>query len=455
MPVIDRQSSLEDSIEQRIEALRALLGLVQLVPESWTVGSSSDKREKNPAEGLPSVTCTDYKEMITAWRKAMRWRSEMEDALSIMLAIALSTSQVGDQLFLMLIAEAGAGKTRFCDAMLVSRYCYALEHLTGFHSGWKDESGEDYSLLSRINHKTLITPEGDVVMSGPNFQEIMSQQRRIFDGTSGASYKNRKEDLRYTGLRTPWIIAGTPALMATDQSRLGDRFLRVILESPAKGEQEDIMRRVGYTALRSVLQESDGDASSCVEGDLCLAYQLTGGYVDYLRTNAQEILASIVVDEERVVSKCMELAAFTANLRARPEPDQRKDVPACKEMPTRLTHQLVRLAVCIAGVIGHHEIDTEVMRRVRKVAMDTARGQTMALVALLYSSSEGLGTNQLVSLTGKPGDKLTAVLRFMRDIDLVEYYEPTAVHGVKQRPRWRLTKEMRRSYGLVVENWNT
>ena len=49
------------------------------------------------------------------------------------------------------------------------------------------------------------------LLSSPKFAELMSQQRRIFDGTSGASYKNRKEDVRFTGLRTPWVMAVTPS----------------------------------------------------------------------------------------------------------------------------------------------------------------------------------------------------------------------------------------------------
>jgi hypothetical protein len=171
--------------------------------------------------------------VLNAWRKALEWRQELDDVLSVLLAVCFSTEQVGDQLFLQFIANAGVGKTVFCDALLTSKNCYPLEHVKGFHSGWREgQDGEDFSLITRINRKTLVTPEGDVIMSSPQFTEIMSQQRRIFDGTAGASFKNMKKDRRYTGLRTPWIIAGTPALMQTDQSRLGDRFLRICANGP-------------------------------------------------------------------------------------------------------------------------------------------------------------------------------------------------------------------------------
>lgn len=446
-------------LASRIAALKEILGKVTPIPSAW-IGSTHNHKQKangkaTPPGGSRIIPCTSWKLVVNAWRKAMLMRSDLEDVLCIALAVCLSTEQIGDQLFLQMIGDAGSGKTRFCDAMLTSSNCYALEHLTGFHSGWKDESGEDYSLLSRINHKTLITPEGDVLISSPHFPEIMSQQRRIFDGTSGASYKNRKEDLRYTGLRTPWIIAGTPALMDTDQSRLGDRFLRVCISPPAEDEKQEILRRVGYTALRSVIVASNGDAGGHVSKQMAEAYGMTGGYVDYLFGNATELLSSLQIDEESIVSQCSLLAEFTADMRARPDPDHRKEHAATKELPTRLTHQFVRLACCLAVVLNQKSINEDVLLRVRKVAMDTGRGRTLALTHYLYDAPNGLAVDQLALYEGQPPDRTKALLQFLKKIHIVELFEPDPVKGVKSRKKWRLTERMRNLFThAVIESNN-
>ena len=334
---------------------------------------------------------------------------------------------------------------------LTSKNCFALEHLTGFHSGWKaGDDGEDYSLLPRINYKTLITPEGDVIMSSPHFVEIMSQQRRIFDGTSGAIYKNTKEDRRYTGLRTPWIIAGTPALMDTDQSRLGDRFLREWIPQPNAEERAEILRRVGYTALRSVLRTSDGDARGYIDDRLALAYQLTGGYVDYLRASAEDLLSSLVINEEDNIERCATLGEFTADMRARPDRDKTKEHDATKELPSRLTHQYVRLACCLAVVKQRPEVDAEVMRVVQRVALDTSRGKTMAIAGHLYTAGlDGMETVQLAALTASTDDRVRTLLRFMQQIDVVVSFRQKT-GGLGSKVKYRLTRRMASLYRAVM-----
>lgn len=441
-------------LPRRVGALGRLLGMLEPIPEEWVKeGKRAAARSVGTMEPLP---CKSWVEVVSAWRKAMSWRPVMEDVLSVMLATALSTEQKGDQLFLQVIGDAGSGKTRFCEALLVSKSCFSLEHLTGFHSGWKDSSGQDYSLLARINKKTLITPEGDVLMSSPKFTEIMSQQRRIFDGSSGASYKNRKEDVQYTGLRTPWIIAGTHALLDMNQARLGDRFLKVIVDPPSEDEKQSILKRVGFSALRTVIQQSNCSASSIVEDRLLLAYRLTGGYVDHLRRSSSELLSQVQVDEEEVVARCTVLAEFASFLRARPAPtvphDRHKDKHDCKELPTRLTHQFVRLACCLAVVLGKRRLDGEVLVKVGKVAVDTARGSTMEVCSHLFQAGlKGMSNHSLSLLTGHGEDKGRILLAFLRSIGATELFRQRSKSGITNRSKWRLSPKMCQVWQEVME----
>lgn len=453
MPIDTLTYPLSPDLNTRVSRLRALFDRLETVPTEWLGGAKGAKRPKG-AQGkeLEPLPCTTYRDLISAWRRAMRWRQAMDDVLSVMLAVSLSTEQIGDQLFLMCIGDAGSGKTKFCDGMLVSKSCYPLEHLSGFHSGWKGsgaDSDEDFSLLARINRKTLITPEGDVLMSSPKFVEIMSQQRRIFDGTSGASFKNRKEDMRYTGLRTPWIIAGTPALLDTDQSRLGDRFLKVVISPPDEDERAEILKRVAFTALRAVQIKSDGTPQSQLDENYCEAYQLTGGYIDWLKFNT-DLIASVDF-QDRHLLHCAHLGEFVAYLRARPNPNPNRNEEASKEEPTRLTHQFVRLAACLAVVLNKSRVDDEVIRRVRKVALDTARGQTMRLVSLIYSKQRkgegGIEKRGLALHANLTDEKCSGLMRFLNRIGATKFDEGTTP-GMKSN-KYVLTPNLLRLYREV------
>ncbi len=433
-----------------VEAARQVLGRIAPVPKDWLQGKV--KLGGKTVSTLQPQRCSSFKELLNAWRIALKMRQCLEDVVTTMLAIALSTEQIGDQLFLQVIGEAGSAKTRFCDGMLVSQKCYALEHLTGFHSGWKDPSGKDYSLISRINGKTLITPEGDVLMSSPRFVEIMSQQRRIFDGTSGASFKNRDKDLRWTGLRTPWIIAGTPVLMETDQSRLGDRFLRVVIDHPTEEEKNDILLKVGWAAIRSVKQASNGHAESQTEESMTRAYRLTGGYVDWLREGTEGIINSVRINEEMVIRKCAQLAEFTADLRARPHPDHKKDVEASKELPSRLTSQFVRLSVCLAGVLNKTCVDQDVLRIVSKVAVDTSHGKTMEMVKHIHHHGKEGSSVAAVAASAKLSDeRAKTLLLFLLQLGIVETWTGAAKIGVRHNVRWRLTRRSTRLFDSAFE----
>lgn len=437
------------TLRDRVGRLGELMSKIEPVPESWLAEA---KKKLAAARHIEPTECKTFAACIDAWRRALAWGGThgqcLEDVIAVMMAVSTSTVQRGDQLFLQVIGSAGSAKSRFCDAMLVSKKCYPLEHLTGFHSGYKDASGEDFSLLARIDRKCLITPEGDVLMSSPKFDELMSQQRRIFDGTSGASYKNRKEDVRYTGLRTPWIIAGTPAMMDRDQSRLGDRFLKVFINLPSASERDHIVTRAFYSAIDEVASESNCSASSTVSGDLLQAYRMTGGYVEYLRANSSRLLAGIGLGEYGP-DQFGALAEFAASLRARPCLDPRKkhgEAHDTQELPTRLVKQFARLGVCLAAVLNRKEIDADVFRRVRKVAVDTASGQTMELCSHLRAHHpEGKTLEGLKQDKGR-SETMYRLMIFLQRMFVVEQFRLPPNKGL----RWRLTPRFKNLWDSVV-----
>jgi len=421
------------TLEQRLANALRLVSWFKSVPADWVSKVSSNGATGPAASTLQSKPCSDYRSLMMGWRKAMKWRQHMDDVMSVMLAVTASTVQQGDQLFLMVVGDPGGGKTRMCDGLLVSKHCHSLEYLTGFFSGIKGPNGEDYSLINRVNRKCMITPEGDIMMQNPNFLQIMSESRRIFDGTISASFKTQSEDKTYGGLRTPWIIAGTPAMLENDQANLGDRFLKVYLESPLQSERREILQRISRSALAAVQIQAEGQ--ELVGGKLKEAYELTGGYVDWLRNNTNQL--SEITVEEHYLEQCENLAEFAAFMRARPPRED--DGVSTKEEPNRLGHQFVRLMCCLAFVLNKKAVDDDVMRRVRKVAMDTSRGIVLDITNILrMSQNQHASTKSLVIYTELPDAKVQKITRFLKRIGALR---PSVEEGVKRgtKPLWGFT----------------
>jgi hypothetical protein len=428
---------IESNVDSRFKAFEVLTSWLRVVPDDWIKPVSKDGDGPEVAQ-LQSLTCTSYRDLIVTWRKALKWRQDLDDVLGTMLAVAASTVQQGDQLFLMVIGDAGSGKTRLSDAMLVSKHCYPLEHLTGFFSGFKGDDGEDYSLIGRVNGKLMLTPEGDVLMSNPKFPEIMAQQRRIFDGVSGATYKNSKEDKRYSGLRTPWIIAGTPALLDSDQTRLGDRFLKVFVESPSEDQRKEILRRISRSAFEAVQSQASGEDH--VGAKLQEAYQRTGGYVDWLRDNTH-LLGELVADDD-YLDICESLGDFISYLRARP--GKSDDAKPTREQPTRLASQMTRLMACQTYVLNKTAVDDEVLRRIIRVALNTASGIGYDIAQIMYKEENVYLPNRTFHVR-LDYNKVTIdkQLRLMKQIGAVQLSTEDAAYVQKSaKPYWKLSHRM-------------
>src|SRR6185369_14408512 len=112
------------SIPKRLPLLRNLLGRVRPIPPEWVAGRTKKASASGGLE-MECVPCDDWKELVTAWRKAMRWTEGLDRALSVMLACSTSTKAVGDQLWIKVIGPASCGKSTLCEAMSINRkYIY-------------------------------------------------------------------------------------------------------------------------------------------------------------------------------------------------------------------------------------------------------------------------------------------------------------------------------------------
>lgn len=417
----------------RLSAMEDIISRLVDPPAEW-IHESSSKPTNHGSRSVDLADCTRYKTLVNSWRKALRWTPGLDCALSVMLASITSTKIVGDQLWVKIIGPAACGKSTLCEAVSSNHeYVLAKSTIRGFHSGYGDGE-EDCSLISLLYGKTLVTKDGDTLLQSPNLGQILSEARDVYDSVSRTHYRN-KNSRDYSGVRMTWILCGTSSLRSIDSSELGERFLDcVVMEGIDDDLEDEILWRVVNRAARNMSIESDGKIETHYDPEMVSAMSLTGGYVSYLRQNAPRLLDE-VEKPKWALKQCMRLGKFVAIMRARPSKMQEET--AERELGSRLTSQLIRLASCLAVVLNEKTIEENVMERVRKVAMDTARGITLNICRCLVESPEGLELRSLSLHTAMPESKLHVMLRFLHQIGAVKLVAEKRA-GVTKR-LWRLT----------------
>lgn len=440
-----------DTARDRVKDLRAFTDRFGAYPADWLQGRSKEAIKAGSVE-LELLECTSWAQLMPYWEEAMHWNEGLDRALSVMLASVISTEAIGDQLWVKIIGPAACGKSTLCEAISVCKeFVLAKSTMRGFHSGFKsDKDGdEDYSLLKLVKNRTLVTKDGDTLLQSPNLGQILSEARDVYDRVSRTNYRHGL-NRDYEGINMTWILAGTESLRSIDSSELGERFLDCVIvdQIDIEAEKETGMM-VAYRAAKDLTQQVTGELNSRESPAMTLVKQMTGGYVRHIRRNANAML-SAVKDNRWALARCVDLGTFVAYMRARPS--RRQAEKASREMSFRLISQMVRAGKCLAAVLNRPTMDKEVMRRVTRTAMNTARGVTLDLVKILAKAgADGKTLGGITTLTNhEDGDELR-MLRFLSKIGAVESYKPKSKHGVQHRIKWRLTTEMSRLYQNVYE----
>jgi hypothetical protein len=437
------RTSRSSPLNGHLKRFSEILALVSPIPESFV---RDDPRE--PKEGSVScVYCEKYSKVISAFRKALKWTPDLDYALSVMFASVASTASVGDQLWIKVIGPPSCGKSTLCEALSVnSRWTLPKSTIRGFHSGFGDGK-EDVSLISQVAGKTLITKDGDTLLQSPNKGQILAEGRDVYDTVSRTSYRN-KASKDYTGIRMTWILAGTNSLRSIDDSELGERFLDCVMMEDIDDELEDeILWRVANRTIRNMGVEAGGTASDQLSSEMLKAYELSGGYVDYLRAHGVKLMSEIEVDNDSK-RKFMNLGKFVAYMRARPSRHQ--DEKAGREFAARLVSQLTRLGMSLAVVLNKDNIDKEVINRTTRCALDTARGTTLEIAEHIFRSKGGLQIRAIMLATGMEQGEVKRLLRFLKGIGVVEMQTTKSATGKRQTYRWRLQRKVYRLFCEIL-----
>lgn len=446
---------------ERVKLLEGLLLKVADVPADWEAGrKSAGVTGRVPvalrADSPECLPCSDWRTLQSKWRVAMKWIPGLNRCLVAGLASMVSTETPGEQLWFKMVSPPSSGKTTVCEALSVNRtYAFPKDTMTGLFSGYQVdvEGKENLSMAAQIHNKTLVIKDADTVLQNPALPQILSQFRALYDRSVRTSFKN-KMSRDWENLNSTVILFGTNSVEQLDSSELGERFLdSVIVDGIDDDLEDEINWRVANRTVRNMRRGSQAADTSSPAGqsedpDILEAKRMTGGYVGWLKRNADDALAEMAFDEE-AMRACTRFGKFVAFMRARPS--TRKVEKEEREFSGRLVSQILRLGMCSAFVLGRKAVDDEPLTVCRDVALDTARGRTLDIARILDAEHEtGVEAAGLARITNQEPTSEAGLLYFLRKIKAAETFTVSIGPGVRGKPRWRLTERFRTLYREVV-----
>lgn len=436
------------TIEGRLTRLDTILGLVVPLNEKLLTGQIRGSGKGHPLGGLRCKPCSEYRILVNQWREALHWTPALDQTLSIMLATSLSTNLVGEQLWFKILGPPSSGKTTLLEGLAVARrYVLSKDTIRGFYSGFSTNANKDESIAGLSRGMTLATKDGDTLLKAPGREQILAEARGLYDRAGRTHYRN-KVAIDYEGHRMTWLLCGTSALREIDDSEVGARFLDcIVMEEIDEDFEDSVAWRASNQEAANMRLESDGKPESHYPKELSEAMSLTGGYVEYLRKNAVSLCSQVKVSSQ-ALRQCNWYGKFVALMRARPGIKGH----AQREFSTRLVKQFTRLAIALAPVMNKTGVDSEVMERVRKVAIDTSQGIGLDITRLLAKEG-GLEKRSIALNTHHDEYDIRKMLKFMYRIKVVEPYNTkikTRYGNIRTINHWRLTTSVSQLYERVM-----
>lgn len=379
----------------------------------------------------------NLKELIGVFRRYLYLEESTEQAIKVMMAVAVSNKLPDDPIWMFFVAPPGSTKTEMLRAFMGHPETVFLSNLTtaAFGSGMKTKK-EDPSLATEVDGKILIIKDFTTILSlRPEIRnEILNIMRELYDG-----YYSKGFGIKGLQTWTPHFTCMAGVTYEIDkahgvQTNLGERYLRfrihyedqdaLIDQAQKIGEQQVEMRKEFQRAVRL--------------------------FMDSHQLKFSE-LPTIPEDMIRRIKKLARFLAWGRTVVSRDRYTHAIDYAPFPEAGTRLIIQFTKLIRCLGYVAGKTEVGEEEYAIVQKIAIDGIPTKTYNAIQLLYDETKlyPQTTEQLGDRTDTDTRSMHAILDDLKVLKIVEKTEKDAIIENRGRgDKWRMTNKFR----VIIDN---
>lgn len=355
-----------------------------------------------------------FSETLEIFERWANMKPDLVNALKIMYATVLSTKVSGDPLWMYIVGPAGSGKTMLLISLDNNDRCIFRSSITAHTlvSGFR--RAPDPSLLPKLNGKCCIWKDFTEVLDRKDKDEIYSTLRGAYDGQVSKSYGNDVER-SYKNLHFSMLAGVTPAVHGDRKAMLGERFLKFEIFQDIEADTTEQI----FSAMADIGKEEK------------MVAELQKASRRFLSRKVEAPTLPGWV-KKRIVA----LSQLTSVLRAIVERKEYGE-PSVLYMPvpevgTRLAKQLAKLAMFLALIEGHDEVQYKEYKLVEKTAFDTSRKMYLKILQTISACGGEATVQQIVERTRL---KYVTVSRQIDDLYLLKVVEhKRRIHGKKGRP---------------------
>lgn len=433
---------VNDFVAERLKEPKKAVSdlLTMLVPSREKVGGGTNV---TPIIERPRIfkSRPSYAQVVKEFKSAgIHLDSDMEDALAILYAVALSNQILTDcPIWLFLVAPPGAGKTCLSLTFADVPRCIFLSNLKphALISGYKpsDDPADDPSLLPKLTGKTLVIKDYTEVMSLPTStqEELYGVLRGAYDGRAEMMFGNGIHRV-YDNCHFTMIAGVTTSIHGHNRASLGERFLKLNMLNK---ERHDKVAHIRAALTKSSNVQRFVDQENRLKQ---ASYEFLDVEIDLKKF--PKIPKPI---EDRIINLAQILSYMRASVMRHHGGELAYEPDA--EVGTRPAQQLTKLARSLAYVFQKPAVDERCYKLVEKVALDSCTSYDIRVMACLINKGKPMETAEVAYQCGMSHTNVHRRLENMIELQIVD--------------REKITKDRGRpSYGYVpaqsfLKLWNS
>jgi predicted ArsR family transcriptional regulator len=296
-----------------------------------------------------------------------KWLAGLDpDLLDVVFGAFLAHRIEGDPLWLLVVAAPGDTKTEILRCLFPAEDAYELSSLTpqALLSGWNQGDGSDPSLLPKLDGKVVIMKDFTTIlsMSSDALKEVVGTLRDCYDGTARKAFGTGQSRIYKSCFG---FIAGVTPVIEKHRivlAQLGERYL--YFRPTQESRREKTRRAISNVGSEGRMRDELIDAT--------LSVLAQSGDSAKISTETKEEIVS--------------LAEFVALSRSSVARDRQGNIqyPPVPEIGTRSAKVLMKLATGISIARGTANIDNDIMRVIRRVALDSIPSNRARLLRTLW-----------------------------------------------------------------------